>query len=72
MLYINPVECIDSGACEPVCPQDAIFHDQELPEPLAHYLAVNAEVFATPDAFPGPATQDGDVRGIDHPLVAGA
>jgi NAD-dependent dihydropyrimidine dehydrogenase PreA subunit len=23
-LYIHPDECIDRGACEPVCPQDAI------------------------------------------------
>ena len=26
MLYINPDECIDCGACEPVCPQEAIYH----------------------------------------------
>jgi phospholipid/cholesterol/gamma-HCH transport system ATP-binding protein len=24
-LYIHPVECIDRGACEPVCPVEAIF-----------------------------------------------
>jgi NAD-dependent dihydropyrimidine dehydrogenase PreA subunit len=24
-LYINPVECIDCGACVPVCPPSAIF-----------------------------------------------
>ena len=24
-MYINPEECIDCGACEPVCPSDAIF-----------------------------------------------
>jgi NAD-dependent dihydropyrimidine dehydrogenase PreA subunit len=23
-LYINPLECIDCGACEPACPMDAI------------------------------------------------
>ncbi|WP_031469025.1 ferredoxin [Sciscionella sediminilitoris] len=23
-LYINPVECIDCGACEPACPMEAI------------------------------------------------
>ncbi len=26
-LYINPVECIDCGACVPVCPVTAIFRD---------------------------------------------
>jgi NAD-dependent dihydropyrimidine dehydrogenase PreA subunit len=24
-LYIKPKECIDCGACEPVCPVDAIY-----------------------------------------------
>ena len=26
-LYINPNECVDCGACEPVCPTEAIFYD---------------------------------------------
>ena len=25
MIYIDPVECIDCGACVPVCPVSAIF-----------------------------------------------
>ena len=25
MLYIDPIECIDCGACVPVCPVSAIF-----------------------------------------------
>ncbi len=28
-LYINPDECIDCGACEPECPVEAIFDDEE-------------------------------------------
>jgi len=28
MLYIDPVECIDCGACMPVCPVSAIFAEQ--------------------------------------------
>ena len=31
-LYINPEECIDCAACEPECPVEAIFSDDELPE----------------------------------------
>jgi NAD-dependent dihydropyrimidine dehydrogenase PreA subunit len=27
-MYINPKECIDCGACEPVCPVDAIGYDK--------------------------------------------
>ena len=30
-LYINPVECIDCGACEPACPVSAITQDRRVP-----------------------------------------
>ncbi len=29
MLYINPAECIDCGACLPECPVDAIYPNEE-------------------------------------------
>ena len=29
MLYIHPDECVDCGACEPVCPVGATVHDHE-------------------------------------------
>ena len=32
ILYINPEECIDCGACEPACPVTAIFVDYDVPE----------------------------------------
>ena len=35
MLYIDPVECIDCGACVPVCPVSAIFALDDLPEKWA-------------------------------------
>ncbi len=31
-LYIDPVECIDCGACVPVCPVSAIYAGDDLPE----------------------------------------
>ena len=31
-LYINPDECIDCGACEPECPVEAIFPEEDVPE----------------------------------------
>ena len=31
-LYIDPIECIDCGACVPVCPVSAIFALDDLPE----------------------------------------
>jgi len=29
-LAINPDECIDCGVCEPECPANAIFHENDL------------------------------------------
>ena len=31
MLYIQPDECIDCGACEPACPVTAIFAEDDVP-----------------------------------------
>ena len=45
MLYINPDECIDCGACAPECPVDAIFDEPELPEKWTHFTKINAEWF---------------------------
>ena len=41
-LYIDPVECIDCGACVPVCPVSAIFALDDLPEKWKHYAELNA------------------------------
>jgi NAD-dependent dihydropyrimidine dehydrogenase PreA subunit len=45
MIYIDPVECIDCGACVPVCPVSAIFALDDLPEKWADFTAVNAKYF---------------------------
>ncbi len=45
MLYIDPDECISCGACEPECPVDAIFEDEEIPEKWTHYVELNAQFF---------------------------
>jgi ferredoxin len=42
-LVIKPDECIDCGACEPVCPTRAIFPESDLPEKWSEYKALNAE-----------------------------
>jgi len=46
LLYIDPDECIDCGACEPECPVDAIFDEAELPEKWAEYTKINADWYA--------------------------
>ena len=43
MLWIDPDECIDCGACIPECPVDAIFAAPDVPEKWQHYIALNAE-----------------------------
>ena len=40
-LYIDPVECIDCGACVPVCPVSAIFALDDLPEEWANFTDMN-------------------------------
>lgn len=41
-LYIDPVECIDCGACVPVCPVSAIFALDDLPEKWRHFAEIDA------------------------------
>lgn len=46
MLVINPDECIDCGACVPVCPVSAIFAEGDLPAKWGEYTKLNAELAA--------------------------
>ena len=42
-LFINPDECIDCGACEPECPVEAIYPEDEVPENWQSYIQKNAD-----------------------------
>jgi NAD-dependent dihydropyrimidine dehydrogenase PreA subunit len=42
MLYIDPNECIDCGACEPACPVTAIFAEDDVPDDQKGFVEVNA------------------------------
>ncbi|MCC6933582.1 MAG: ferredoxin family protein [Deltaproteobacteria bacterium] len=44
MLIINPDECIHCGACEPECPVEAIFEDEDMPDQWKDYVALNEKV----------------------------
>jgi ferredoxin len=46
MLYIQPDECIDCAACEPVCPVEAIYVEEDLPDEWIDYTQLNADFFA--------------------------
>jgi len=43
MLYIDPDECIDCGACEPACPVTAIFAEDDVPDDMKEYTSLNAQ-----------------------------
>ena len=45
MLYIDPEECIDCGACVPECPVEAIFPEDEVPEQWEEYIEINYKWF---------------------------
>jgi ferredoxin len=44
-LFISPVECIDCGACVPVCEASAIYSLDELPESHKNYAELNAQYY---------------------------
>ncbi len=75
-LYIHPDECVDCGACEPVCPVEAIFYEDDLPQRWLAYAEDNARFFTdvlpgrdAPLGDPGGAAKVGDL-GVDTDLVA--
>lgn len=50
MLYINPEECIDCGACEPACPVNAIYPEDAVPDNQTAYTKINAIWYDDPEA----------------------
>jgi NAD-dependent dihydropyrimidine dehydrogenase PreA subunit len=75
-LYIQPEECINCGACVPVCPEEAIYYEDDLPEALRPYLKDNEDFFtqtlpgrSEPLGSPGGAAPIGRL-GVDTSLVA--
>ena len=45
-LAIDPEECIDCSLCEPECPAEAIFAEDDVPDGQEHFLQLNAELAA--------------------------
>src|SRR5690606_24985659 len=50
MLYINPAECIDCGACQPACPVSAIFPEGDVPDAQAKFIEINSLWYEDPAA----------------------
>jgi ferredoxin len=50
ILYVDPDECIDCGACEPACPVSAIYAEDDVPEEESAFTEINALWFSDKDA----------------------
>ena len=75
--YSNPKECIDCGACEPVCPVEAITQDRNVAAAMTAFVEDNRAFFVevlpgrdAPLGAPGGSRKVG-ILGVDTPLVAG-
>ena len=61
MLFIHPDECIDCGACVPECPVQAIYYEDDVPEPWWEYIELNR----------GMSLQYPQIREKKEPLLGG-
>jgi len=41
-LYVDPVACIDCGACVPVCPTNSMFALEDVPPEQVRFTELNA------------------------------
>jgi NAD-dependent dihydropyrimidine dehydrogenase PreA subunit len=69
MMYVNPNECVDCGACEPVCPMEAIFYEDDVPETWAAFVPA-AQEFFTDLGAPGGASALGKQNYDSGPAAA--
>jgi NAD-dependent dihydropyrimidine dehydrogenase PreA subunit len=67
-LYINPEECVDCGACEPVCPVQAIYYEDDLPESDQPFYDIAVKFFEQVGNLGG-ASRVGPL-GQDEPRVS--
>ncbi len=68
MLYIQPDECVDCGACEPVCPVEAIYYEDDVPAQWVEFGKVNTEFFVEIGS-PGGAAKMGPTN-TDHTFIS--
>jgi ferredoxin len=57
-LYIDPEECINCGVCEPECPWEAIFEDEQVPDVFQSDIQVNAGIVDQADDRQVPEKED--------------
>ncbi|MEU7693166.1 ferredoxin family protein [Microbispora hainanensis] len=68
MMYIHPLECVDCAACEAVCPVDAVFYENDVPDEWSVYTRANAEFFAQLGT-PGGASTVGSLGRDVEPVI---
>ncbi len=44
-LFIDPETCIECGVCEPECPVEAIYFEEDVPNEWEQYIKINADYF---------------------------
>jgi ferredoxin len=82
MLYINPAECIDCGACQPACPVSAIFPEGDVPADQSRFIEINSLWYedpaaaraqvgggAAPAAAPAPAAEAATAEASEAPAA---
>jgi ferredoxin len=67
IMYIQPDECVDCGACEPVCPVEAIYYEDDVPSQWKEFGPIAGEFFVEIGS-PGGASKVGPT-GKDHEKV---
>jgi ferredoxin len=60
---------VDCGACEPVCPVEAIFYEDDVPEQWRDYITANYDFFDELGS-PGGASKAGKIE-KDAGIVVG-
>ena len=72
-LVINPDECIDCALCEPECPANAIFEEDDVPADMKQFIALNDElsrewpnITEQKDPLPDADQWDGKENKIEH------
>lgn len=72
-LVIDPVECIDCTLCEPECPAEAIFAEDDVPAGQEAFTELNAElskvwpvIAEQKEPLPDAAEWDGKENKLEH------
>ena len=50
MMYINPDECVNCGACEPACPVEAIKYQDDLATQEKPFAEAARQLFSEPES----------------------